>query len=82
MNNEEIFNEICNVLEKDFELPREKLTREAGMFTELELDSIDAMDLIVRLQKFTGIKFTAADFQQIRNLGDVADTIVSIAAKQ
>ncbi|MDR1996725.1 MAG: phosphopantetheine-binding protein [Candidatus Margulisbacteria bacterium] len=82
MNKDEIFQHICAVLEKDFELPKEKLTLEANVFADLDLDSIDAMDLVVRLQKLTNIKLTAADFQQIRTLGDVVDTVAVLTARQ
>ncbi len=53
---EEIFNTIINILEKDFECPKEKLTPNAQLFADLDLDSIDAVDLVVKLQQITGKK--------------------------
>ena len=66
----------------EFELDRAKLVPEARLFEDLDLDSIDAVDLVVRLQQQTGLKVKAEDFKAIRTLGDVADVIVKLAAEQ
>lgn len=72
---EEILNKISDILEADFECPREKLTMDVKLFEELDLDSIDAVDLIVRLQQFTGKKVNPEAFKQIRTLGDVVRAV-------
>jgi len=77
-NKDEILNAIIDLLEKEFELPREKLTPDAKMFEDLDLDSIDAVDLIVKLQKMTGTKVQPEEFKQIRTLSDIADVIHNI----
>ena len=79
---EEVVAAIADVLESEFELPRAKLVPEAKLFEDLDLDSIDAVDLVVRLQQQTGLKVKAEDFKAIRTLGDVADVIVKLAAEQ
>ncbi len=75
MTQEEIFSQICAILEKDFECPSDKLKPEALLFEELDLDSIDAVDLIVRLQQLTGKKVDPSSFKQIRTLGDVVQAV-------
>lgn len=82
MTNEEVFGKIADVLSGEFEIERAKLTPTARLFEDLDLDSIDAVDLIVRLQQQTGLKVSAEDFKSIRTLGDVADVIVRLAAAQ
>ena len=79
---EEILAAIADVLEREFELERARLVPEARLFEDLDLDSIDAVDLVVRLQQQTGLKVTAEDFKAIRTLGDVVDVIVKLAAAQ
>ena len=79
---EEVLSAIANVLVSEFELDRAKLVPEARLFEDLDLDSIDAVDLVVRLQQQTGLKVKAEDFKAIRTLGDVADVIVKLAAEQ
>ena len=79
---EEILKAIYDVLAGEFECDAAKLTPEARLFEDLDLDSIDAVDLIVRLQQQTGLKVKAEDFKAIRTLGDVADVIVRLATEQ
>lgn len=79
---EEVLSAIADVLVSEFELDRAKLVPEARLFEDLDLDSIDAVDLVVRLQQQTGLRVKAEDFKAIRTLGDVADVIVKLAADQ
>ena len=79
---EEVLKAICEVLKAEFECDEAKLTADARLFEDLDLDSIDAVDLVVRLQQQTGLKVKADDFKAIRTLGDVADVIVRLAAEQ
>lgn len=79
---EEILSEIADVLAGEFEIPREKLTADARLYEDLDLDSIDAVDLVVRIQQRTGIKVVAEDFKSIRTLGDVAEVIAKLVASQ
>ena len=75
MTDAEIESTIKRILVDDFELDASKLTPDANLFTELDLDSIDAVDLVVRLQQETGKKVNPEDFKQIRTLGDVVAAV-------
>lgn len=75
VSKEDILKKISALLIEDFECPAEKLTPEVRLFEDLDLDSIDAVDLIVRLQQYTGKKVDPASFKQIRTLGDVVDAV-------
>ena len=79
---DEILAEISDVLAGEFEIPREKLTADARLYEDLALDSIDAVDLVVRIQQRTGIKVVAEDFKSIRTLGDVAGVIEKLVSEQ
>lgn len=82
MTREDVLGRINDVLADEFEIGRAKLVPEARLFEDLDLDSIDAIDLVVRLQQQTSLKVKAEDFKAIRTLGDVADVIVKLAAEQ
>jgi acyl carrier protein len=77
-----LFNEIARVLQEDFECDPEMLKPEANLFEELDLDSIDAVDLVVTLQKTTGIKVKPEDFKQIRTLQDITDVVYGLLNKE
>ena len=61
---EEIFEKLKTILVDDFEIAPEKLTLDANLFEDLELDSIDAVDLAVKLQEFTEKKISPEIFKQ------------------
>ena len=82
MSKEDVLAKVYDVLAGEFELDRAKLTPDARFFEDLDLDSIDAVDLVVRLQQQTSLKVKAEDFKSIRTLGDLADVIVRLAAEQ
>ena len=82
MTKEDVLERIKEVLADEFEVDRAKLVPSARLFEDLDLDSIDAVDLVVRLQQQTLLKVKTEDFKAIRTLGDVADVIVKLAAEQ
>jgi acyl carrier protein len=75
MTDIEIEQKIKNILVEEFEVDAGGLTRETNLFTELDLDSIDAVDLVVRLQREIDKKVNPEDFRQIRTLGDVVSAV-------
>jgi acyl carrier protein len=79
---EEILREISSVLAEEFECEESKLTADARLYEDLDLDSIDAVDLVVRLQQMTGVKVVADDFKSIRTLGDVSEVIVKLLSQK
>ena len=78
MTEEEIQKQVVDILVTDFECDREKLTPEVNLFADLDLDSIDAVDLVVRLQQVTKKKIDPEDFRQIRTLRDVVQAIFKL----
>jgi acyl carrier protein len=75
---EEIFNTIKDILIKDFGCDEAKVKIESALVEDLDLDSIDAVDLIVKLQGQIKQKVDPEDFKQIRTLQDVVDAVEKI----
>ncbi len=75
---EEVQQKIVDILVSDFEVDAANLKPETNLFTELDLDSIDAVDLVVRIQRETGKKVNPEDFRQIRTLADVTDAVFKL----
>lgn len=75
---EEILSEITTILAGQFETEESKITPEAHLFTDLDLDSIDAVDLVVTLQKKTGEKISPDQFKKVRTIQDVVDAVYLI----
>jgi len=78
---EEIFTTLSGYLVEMFEVPADKITPEAKLFEELDLDSIDAVDLVVRLQDLTGKKIKPEQFKTVRTVADVVDRVHDLLAE-
>jgi acyl carrier protein len=66
---------LSRYLQDLFDLPAEKITPDARLGEDLDLDSIDAVDLVVKLQEYTGRKILPSEFKTVRTIGDVVDKI-------
>ena len=80
MNQQEIFTQVQAALVELFELDAEAVTMEFHLYQDLELDSIDAVDLVVRLQKLTGKKIKPEEFKSVRSVNDVVDAVERLLA--
>lgn len=72
---EEIFATLQAALVGLFELDAERVTLEANLYEDLEIDSIDAIDLIDHIKRQTGKKITAEQFKAVRTIGDVVGAV-------
>lgn len=72
---EEIFATVQAALVELFELDAERVTLEANLYEDLEIDSIDAIDLIDHIKRQTGKKITAEQFKAVRTIGDVVEAV-------
>jgi acyl carrier protein len=77
---DQLYEKLTEYLVDLFEIPPEKVTPEAKLFEELDLDSIDAVDLVVRLQEFTGRRVKPEDFKAVRTVKDVVDCLEKLLA--
>ena len=75
---EEIFDYVKKILQEEFEIKPELLKGEADLFEDLNLDSIDAVDMAVRLQQFSEKRISPEEFKQIRTINDVVETVYNL----
>ena len=78
MTREEILSALSGALQDMFEVPAEKITENALLYQDLDLDSIDAIDLVVKLQELTGKKIKPEQFKTVRTVGDVIDHVQAL----
>ncbi|BCR23062.1 MULTISPECIES: acyl carrier protein [Pseudomonadaceae] len=75
---EEIFATLRDALVELFELDAERVTLEANLYQDLEIDSIDAVDLIDHIKRQTGKKIAAEEFKAVRTVGDVVEAVYQV----
>ena len=76
-NREEIFAALKEILVNDFEAP-ETLTLSSHLYNDLDLDSIDAVDLVVKLRELTNKRIEPEQFKQVRTVEDVVTAIENL----
>jgi acyl carrier protein len=80
MDQQKVFELIKDAMVELFELDPAEITLEANIADDLELDSIDAVDLIVHLQRQTEIKIKPEEFKSVRQVKDIVDVVVKLVA--
>ncbi|TCL04064.1 acyl carrier protein [Sodalis ligni] len=75
MDKKQIYQEITGLLVTLFELDAAQIKPESRLYEDLELDSIDAVDMVVHLQKRIGHKIAPETFKSVRTVQDVVDAV-------
>lgn len=74
-NREDIFNTLRDALVELFELEPARISLDSNLYQDLEIDSIDAVDLIDHIKRKTGKKIAAEDFKSVRTVNDVVEAV-------
>jgi acyl carrier protein len=72
---EEILAAITNIMVEMFEIDADKIKMEARLYEDLDFDSIDAVDMMVKLKEITGKAVKPEDFKAARTIGDVVAAV-------
>jgi len=80
ISRDDLYEKLKGYLVDLFEISPEQITPDARLFEELDLDSIDAVDLVVKLQEFTGRRVKPEDFKAVRTVNDVVDCLEKLMA--
>jgi acyl carrier protein len=75
MTRGDIFDKVSRTLVEMFELDSKSVTLEARLFEDLDLDSIDAIDLAAKMQEFAGRRLTEDELRKLRTVTDVVDLL-------
>lgn len=75
---EEILNAIKSIMVEMFEIDEEAITPEARLYEDLDFDSIDAVDMVVRLKEMTGKSVKPEDFKAARTVSDVVEAVYNM----
>lgn len=76
MTENEIFEFLKNVLTDYFEIDANKITMDARLNEDLDVDSIDAIDMMSYIKKETGREIEPAQFKEVKTIRDIVDIIM------
>ena len=69
---------VIDLLAEMFELDKAQLSAQSNLYADLDIDSIDAVDLAVKLKQLTGKRLLPEVFKNIRTVGDVVDALAGM----
>lgn len=81
MTRDEIYARIRSTLVTSFEIPEDRITPEARLMDDLELDSIDAIDMAVQIQEMTNVRVDEEELKKLRTVADTVDLVASLLAR-
>lgn len=74
-NQEEVFSHLQKVLIELFELEESAITADAKLYDDLDIDSIDTMDLLIELKKITGTDVPQNQFIGAQTINDIVQIV-------
>ncbi|HEY7317742.1 MAG TPA: acyl carrier protein [Candidatus Binatia bacterium] len=78
INKEDIYPMLVDMLHEMFELDKSKITPDANLYSDLDIDSIDAVDLMVKLKELTGKRVQPEVFKSVRTVQDVVNALAAL----
>lgn len=75
LEDSEILDKLKSIFSDTFEVDTRNIRLDTHLFQDLDLDSIDAVDLAIKLQTMTGKRIKPEDFKNVRTVGDVVNTV-------
>ena len=79
---EAVFNKVSELLCDLFEVDSADISPQARLYEDLDIDSIDAVDLVVELKSYTGKKIAPDDFKSVRTVEDVVAAVCELLGNE
>ena len=80
LTQEQVLEKLREWMEDLFEIAPEDVQPDANLATDLDVDSIDAIDLVVKIKELTGKQVNPEDFKNVRTVQDVVTVIQNMSA--
>ena len=71
----EVLARLTEILSGSFEIDKERIVPSASLYEELDLDSIDAIDIFTQLRELTGRRPDPADARQVQTVDQLIDFV-------
>ncbi len=75
---DQIYQQLVVILVEDFEVEEDDINIDANLYTDLDLDSIDTVDLVIKLQEMTGKSVNPETFKAVRTMQHVVDAVYDL----
>ena len=83
ISDEQVHQRVAQIMAEEFELESELLQPDATLYEDLGLDSLDAVDMVVALEKAFGMKMTDEEaVRAVKTLGDLFELVSRLSNQQ
>jgi Acyl carrier protein len=73
-----VYQHITRILQEQFDLDPASMTPETDLRADLDIDSIDAVNILIELKSLTSKKVAIENFHQIKTIGDLTDAVFNL----
>lgn len=80
LSQEQVLTKLREWMEDLFEIEPESVQLDSNLYSDLDVDSIDAVDLVVKIKELTGKQVKPEDFKNVRTVLDVVTVIQNMTA--
>jgi len=81
LSQEQVLAKLREWMEDLFEIEPESVQLDSNLYSDLDVDSIDAVDLVVKIKELTGKQVKPEDFKNVRTVLDVVTVIQNMTAE-
>ncbi|MDY7578933.1 acyl carrier protein [Herbaspirillum sp. RTI4] len=82
MNRDQLYLWIVDMLHDMFEIDKTNIQLESNLYADLDIDSIDAVDIVVKLSQSTGKRLQPEVFRSVRTVQDIVNVIETLKADE
>jgi len=79
MTKDQLLARVTELMVEHFEIARERIQPAARLYEDLDIDSIDAVDMLVQLRPLLGKRLQPEVFKSVRTVQDVVDALHQLA---
>ncbi|MDT1913272.1 acyl carrier protein [Acinetobacter baumannii] len=81
LSQEQVLTKLREWMEDLFEIEPETVQLDSNLYSDLDVDSIDAVDLVVKIKELTGKQVKPEAFKNVRTVLDVVTVIQNMTAE-
>jgi len=81
LSQEQVLAKLREWMEDLFEIEPESVQLDSNLYSDLDVDRIDAVDLVVKIKELTGKQVKPEDFKNVRTVLDVVTVIQNMTAE-
>ncbi|EIK46011.1 putative acyl carrier protein [Cellvibrio sp. BR] len=77
-----LLTRIADILQEQFDVEPGSITLDSRLREDLDIDSIDAVNLMIELKSITAKQITLENFHQVKTIGDLIDAILAFLSQE